>query len=341
MQENLIAKFVLFIVLVTGGWGAYVSINYILLEREEAHQILQETIAAIEAHLPSPDDPEYQQKMPMQINARLRDGIRYYPQRNAYKYTFNRKYEQDHTGLPTKDFSIPEPLEQRSIWWKVIDGKWHCYAGMKTHVRQGLCGERKILNGLTVREHQEALWVSDNSGLAYWLRNLQLPYNTQLYYLITEVQKAHIRLNSVGRDVVLILESADAGAIWRIQYAPHTRIKAVISYNNRGQQIYGLPPQIPVFDYSVAMAQCNKENRRCGYFPTMDQLSQIIGVSSRNVSYGRVEEEQKAPLQIGIDPQQSWIFSPTMIQTGLTESDVIRLIKENSGVESTTEAQEK
>ncbi|WP_109078246.1 hypothetical protein [Aggregatibacter kilianii] len=342
MQENLTAKFSLLIVLIVGVWGAYVPVARINLERAEAHRMLQETIATIQDNLPAPSDPKRQQKMPIDINPYLRKGLRYYPERDAYKYTFNRKYEQDHRGQPGQDSGMPEPLEQRSIWWKVIDGKWHCYAGIKKHVRQELCGERAILNGLTVREHQEALWVSDNSGLAYWLRSLQLPYNTQIYYLTNKTKEADIRLNSAGRDVVLILDSAKFDDIWRIQHAPNTHIRAVIS-DSRRQHIYGLPPQTPVFDYSAAINQCNKEDRHCGSLPDSDSLRQMIGLGAGNVIYERIEETLKAPLQIGIDPQQSWISFPTMIQIGLSATEPIRLVEENSGIDSTnvTETQEK
>ena len=147
----------LLLVLVLALIGSIYPILTLLQEREQSQQILKETIRTIQQKLPNPSSSDLAKQMPKNISNNLRPGIRYYPQRDAYKYTFQPKYTYDHKGDISDDTGFPEPLERRSIWWKVIDGEWKCYAGVKKQIRGQLCNEYSIVRGVTVSEHDTAL----------------------------------------------------------------------------------------------------------------------------------------------------------------------------------------
>ena len=75
--------FVLFVLVLCGGSQAY----WLYDDRAEARRILRDTVAELRCQLPPPDKADaavMPQKLP-----RLRDGVLYYPERNAYKYTFD------------------------------------------------------------------------------------------------------------------------------------------------------------------------------------------------------------------------------------------------------------
>lgn len=69
-------------------------------ERQDSRQILQKKLIELREKLPDPNTPDLARVMPRRMPD-MRWGVCYYPQRNAYKYTFID--------------DLPETLERRSI----------------------------------------------------------------------------------------------------------------------------------------------------------------------------------------------------------------------------------
>ena len=63
-------------------------------EQARARLLLKQTIADIQAKLPPPDSPDLLEHMPTDINIYIKDGFRYYQERDVYKYTF-LQYQPD------------------------------------------------------------------------------------------------------------------------------------------------------------------------------------------------------------------------------------------------------
>ncbi|HFC6394831.1 hypothetical protein [Neisseria bacilliformis] len=128
--------FVLFVLVLCGGSQAYRLYD----GRAEARRILRDTVAELRRRLPPPDKADVA-AMPQKLPC-LCEGVLYYPERKAYKYTF--------------DEHNPEFLELRSIWFSPQGGRWRCWAGVKNSIALADCGEREIVAGLTEREHARA-----------------------------------------------------------------------------------------------------------------------------------------------------------------------------------------
>ena len=319
----------LFFVLVIAGIGVIYPISTLLKEREQSQQILQDTILAIRHKLPAPSDPDLSKKMPNQISKNLRYEMRYYPLRDAYKYTFIQKYSYNANGQVVGESDFPEPLERRSIWWKVIDGEWQCYAGVKKHIRGQLCNEESIIQGITVTEHNNAWHTGNCNRITLWLRTLNLAYDTHIYYLTNLLEKdAHVRINSGGKDVLLVLTSTQPNTVWHIAYTPDTRIQAVI-WRAEGQQntIYGLPSGIQVFDYLSLPEMCHNELAK----KSDDILARnMAGVLEPTIKWHRIDNQSETPLEIGEQANQQWQTASTVMTGPSKMTDVLTVEVESS-----------
>lgn len=301
----------LLFVLTGAALGSICPIAVLLHEREQSQQILEETVTAIRRQLPSHTNADFTKQIPYKINHHLRLGVRYYPQRDAYKYTFRPKYTYDHKGEISMDTGFPEPLERRSIWWKMIDGEWKCYAGVKKHIRGQLCNEYSIIRGLSVQEHNTAWHINDCSNIVFWLRSLNLAYNTHVYVLSNRAGKdGYARINADGQEVLLILESERKLQDWYISYTPETKIRAVI-WDNKGIEstVYGLPPDLPVFDYAKAGERCRSDLSIDGYI-----VSHMAGIFDPTIVRESIYKESDNIIKIGRQENQQWQSSSTSVK---------------------------
>lgn len=145
------------------------------------------------------------QKLP-----RLRDGVLYYAERNAYKYTFD-----EHNS---------EFLERRSIWFSPQGGRWRCWAGVKNSIAPADCGEREIVAGLTEREHAlaKANWCGRLAAA-----NTPGWQNGPVYVVFVPPKKARGVERNVKEKVKvravhfaqahLVLYTADWDTVWQLE----------------------------------------------------------------------------------------------------------------------------
>ncbi len=314
----------LLLVLILAGIGIVYPVSSLLKEREQSQQILRETILAIQHKLPAPSDPDLATKMPDKVSGNLRVGLRYYPQRDAYKYTFVPKYTYDHKGNISGESNFPEPLERRSIWWKVIDGEWQCYAGVKKHIRGQLCNEEIIIQGLTVSEHNSAWHMGTCGRITLWLRSLNLAYDTHIYYLTNySEQDGYVRINRSGKNILLILNAKEPNTHWHLSYTQDTHIRAVIWYGKGSKNaIYGLAPDTPVFDYSRLPNMCrDKLTEESGYIFARNVVGVFAPTIRRESFYGESEEK----IEIGEQDAQLWQSANTIINVPFKTTDVLTI----------------
>ena len=198
--------FVLFMLVLCGGSQAYRLYD----GRAQARRILRDTVAELRRQLPPPDKADaaaMPQKLP-----RLREGVLYYPERNAYKYTFD-----EHNS---------EFLERRSIWFSPQNGRWRCWAGVKDSVRgaDSDCGERAIVAGLTEREHAlaKANWCGRLAAA-----NTPDWQNGSVYVVFVPPKKARgveqdvkekVKVRAVHfAQAHLVLYTADWDTVWQLE----------------------------------------------------------------------------------------------------------------------------
>lgn len=250
-------------------------------ELKKSHVLLIKTIQEIQSKLPPADTPETEliQKMPVYFkdltlriyptnrgsnHQLLRNGFRYYPERQAFKYTFDDRCIRRGDSQCDEKTGIPYSLERRSIWFRVDNGKWTCYAGMKSDIRQYLCTDSSIIQNLKKSEHDTAWRIDDCSGLFIWLKNLNLPQDSYANYVsIYDTKNVYIAINQ-DKPSILILDTTYTDEFPNNQkgsfYVFHTqnsKISAVIlTGNNNKYRIYGLPKNIPIFDKNRA---CDSE----------------------------------------------------------------------------------
>lgn len=204
MNPSFPRFFVLFVLVLCGAAQAYSLYG----GRKEARQILRDTVAELRRQLPPPDKADaaaMPQKLP-----RLREGVLYYAERKAYKYTFD-----EHNS---------EFLERRSIWFSPQNGRWRCWAGVKNSVAPADCGEREIVAGLTKREHAlaKANWCGRLAAA-----NTPDWQNGSVYVVFVPPKKARGVEQNVKEKVKvravhfaqahLVLYTADWDTVWQLE----------------------------------------------------------------------------------------------------------------------------
>lgn len=205
---------------------AFYPLWHFFAKQNEARDFFQREFAQLKAELPPPQSPDLPAKMPLFISPKWRDGFLYYPERNAYKYTFAPRYHYNHMGKAgglTAE-RIPEAVERRSVWLKPSpDGtNWQCYAGVKNRVRGDLCQDFEIIKQLKREEHQQAVkalpenwrncgeqinavsrsWVSEQSEV-YVLDNYAAEH-IHIHLAPTQKAKPHAHQQS---DLILIVRN--------------------------------------------------------------------------------------------------------------------------------------
>lgn len=138
---NRPARMILLLLTAVFALASFQTANGFFGDRRMARKILRDTVDALRLRLPAPNDPDLAPAMPRGLTG-LRDGFLYYPDRNAYKYTFTD--------------NAPQHLERRSIWLAPRNGRWLCWAGVKDSVAAADCGDREIVKGLKEEEHFQA-----------------------------------------------------------------------------------------------------------------------------------------------------------------------------------------
>lgn len=220
--------FVLFVLVLCGGSQAYRLYD----GRAEARRILRDTVAELRRRLPPPDKADaaaMPQKLP-----RLREGMLYYAERKAYKYTFDYTFDEHN----------PEFLERRSIWLSPQGGRWRCWAGVKDSVRgadsDSDCGERAIVAGLTEREHAlaKANWCGRLAAA-----NTPDWQNGPVYVVFVPPKKARGVEQNVKEKVKvravhfaqahLVLYTADWDTVWQLELPDGAKSLTLI-----GSEIY-------------------------------------------------------------------------------------------------------
>ena len=225
-----LARTVLVTAIVLGVWAAVSPLMNFHAQRVEAKRLLRKTIQNVLAELPPPHHPINGDAMPKNAHAFLREGYRYYPQRDAYKYTFLPRYQYSGNGEVSRfnkvtigltEHYIPESLERRSLWFKAENGRWRCWAGVTGKVSSNLCNDRDIVAKLNKSEHETAYVNSNRCGdFEQWLSdwdNLSGVYRLENQH----ADKVWVDIGvSSGADV-LILHSDHPHTEWYIQDLYH------------------------------------------------------------------------------------------------------------------------
>lgn len=235
-------------------------------QREYAPEFLQTHIEKLMAGLPKPDG-NLLETMPRQV-ADMREGFRYYPERQAFKYTFLPRYAYDSWGEADgiENPQIPEPLERRSIWLKPEQGKWRCYAGVKKSAAVASCNDRSIIRGLRGEEHAESLGYGKTICTAerldvfggfderpvYRIRNEEAG---EVFVFITNVLHPRLVLHS------------KKPTVWYIRMKGAADYRIVMT--GEESSVRGLDENGGALDYPYAQKQCETEGRNTHYTRTV------------------------------------------------------------------------
>lgn len=292
-NQRLAAQIVLLLLLSGCLYGAISPLQQFFAAQKKARDVFKHEVAALQAQLPAPDTPDLWQTMPIKVNDNWRKGFKYYPERNAFKYTFHV-------------FS-PEPLERRSVWFQPAGNQWLCYAGVKKRVRGDVCNDVQIIRGLKEMEHKQAQYFENECAVFKigLLRQLKLPSDTQVLRLSSyqENQTIPVYLSRElipKQNLVLLIENKDIEKeplpSWTFFYEHGMHIHGVIIVNEQAVTLHGLPNQTPVFQYDKS-GHCSENEWR--YF-------------TENMKFQSVEdmitEENKAKI--------AWQSAPTIWQNG-------------------------
>lgn len=234
-------------------YGTYYHLFAFFKAQNEARDFFQRELAQLKAQLPPPQSPDLPEKMPLFVSKKWRDGFLYYPERNAYKYTFAPRYHYNHMG-ETDGLTaekIPEAVERRSVWLKPNGENWQCYAGVKNRVRGDLCQDFEIIKQLKREEHQQAVkalpenwrncgeqsnavsrsWVSEQSEV-YVLDNYGAEH-IHIHLAPTQKAKPHAHQQS---DLILIVRNYSNNEVdLTLEEKESVRIMRFIIVGKKGQ----------------------------------------------------------------------------------------------------------
>lgn len=322
------AQLGLFTALAFSLYMAIVPLHRWFNERAAAHRLLGEALQAIQAKLPpaAASEAEIRIGMPLHPHPLLRKGFRYYPERQAYKYTFEPRWSRHGVGSHYQklDDFPPEPLERRSIWFQARNGQWHCHAGIKNGVLGALpCKDSSIVQGLSVKEHHSALRINDCAHLAFAVNEWKLPAQTHFVDIRDlEASHAHIYLHNPGKDVVIMADSSkQKGKARRFFYTPETRIIGLIWLGKHWDDLYGLPDHIPVLNYGQAFHACHQEATS---IYSSDIKAQLM---DEHRSFDSLDKARNTPDTLATQyntleqvPADAWQSAPTLLQDGVFKS---------------------
>jgi len=149
-------------------------------EQARARLLLKQTIADIQIKLPPPDSPDLLEHMPTDINIYIKDGFRYYQERDVYKYTFlqyqpvkngNSRHHNEMKSLSEHNNTLnivashmPAILRERTIWLRSDGKRWHCYASVDRSLQTNECNDAAIIANMEVDEEAVAYRAKGEYG---------------------------------------------------------------------------------------------------------------------------------------------------------------------------------
>ncbi|MCG7657622.1 hypothetical protein [Wielerella bovis] len=292
-RQRLWAQIALLLTLSGCLYGAISPLQQFFAAQKKARDVLSQEVATLQVQLPPANTPDLWQVMPIKMNDHWRKGFKYYPERNAFKYTFAA--------------SSPEPLERRSVWFQPAGNQWRCYAGVKKKVRDNVCDDVQIIRGLKETEHQQAQYFENECtvfkiGL---LRQLNLPSNTRVLHLSTKQKNQTIpvylsRELIPKQNVLLLIENSHSEEeplpSWTFFYEQGIHIHGVIVMHEQTVTLHGLPNHTPVSQYD-----------KSGHCSPTEWMYFTENVDFEPVN-GLITEENKAKI--------SWQSAPTIWQNG-------------------------
>ena len=269
-------------------------------EQARARLLLKQTIADIQAKLPPPDSPDLLEHMPTDINIYIKDGFRYYQERDIYKYTFLQyqpvKNGNSHHRNEMKSLSehnntlnivashMPAILRERTIWLRSDGKRWHCYAAVDRSLQMNGCNDANIVANMEADEEAVAYRAKGEYGYIecgwHFRSGLEMidiydhrkPYYRKPQAILVEnrgAEKVLILLGSSdGSDYVeplylLLKNDSPKPTVWQIATRDGATLYEITLIGNGPASVEGLQRKSSsIYNYEYALQNCQER------FPT-------------------------------------------------------------------------
>ena len=269
-------------------------------EQARARLLLKQTIADIQAKLPPPDSPDLLEHMPTDINIYIKDGFRYYQERDVYKYTFlqyqpvknsNSDHSNEMKSLSEHNNTLnivashmPAILRERTIWLRSDGKRWHCYAAVDRSLQMNGCNDANIVANMEADEEAIAYRAKGEYGYIecgwHFRSGLEMidiydhrePYYRKPQAILVEnrgAEKVLILLGtSDGSDYtepffLLLKNDSPRPTVWQIATRDNTILYDITLIGNGPASVEGLQRKISsIYNYEYALQNCQER------FPT-------------------------------------------------------------------------